>query len=66
MKIFERLKSKVSGVAECFGIFDFDGDGQLIAEERNDARNKIREKIDTEGDGQISTDERNIARNHVP
>ena len=65
MKIFERPKSKASGVAEFFGIFDFDGDRQLIAEERNDAGNKIREKIDTDGDGQLSADERNTSGNGV-
>ena len=65
MKIFERPKSKVSGVAEFFGIFDFDGERQFIAEQRNDARNKICEKIDTGGDGQLSADERNNSRNGV-
>jgi hypothetical protein len=44
-----------------FQIFDVDGDGELSAEERNNARSKIREKVDTDGDGQLSADERNNA-----
>ena len=31
--------------SKIFGIFDVDGDGQLNAEERNDARYKIRERL---------------------
>ena len=46
-------------------IFDIDGDGELSAEERNNARTKIREKVDTDGDGQLSADERNNARSKL-
>ena len=46
-------------------IFDIDGDGELSAEERNNARTKIREKVDTDGDGQLSADERSNARNKL-
>ena len=34
----------------------------MCAEERNVARNKIREKLDTDGDDQLSADESNNAR----
>ena len=46
-------------------IFDIDGDGELSAEERNNARTKIREKVDTDGDGQVSADERSNARSKL-
>lgn len=46
-------------------IFDIDGDGELSAEERNNARTKIREKVDTDGDGQLSADERSNARSKL-
>ncbi|MDP4066033.1 hypothetical protein IMCC1909_00620 [Rhodobacteraceae bacterium IMCC1909] len=48
-----------------FSIFDVDGDGNLSAKERTDAKNKIVEKIDTDGDGQLSDDERSTARSNV-
>jgi hypothetical protein len=51
--------------SKIFGIFDVDGDGQLSAEERQNAKNKVSEKIDTDGDGQLSADERNTARRNV-
>ena len=50
--------------SKIFGIFDVDGDGQLSAEERQNAKNKVREKIDTDGDGH-GADERNTARSNV-
>jgi len=51
--------------SKIFGIFDVDGDGQLSAEERQNAKNKIRKKIDTDGDGQLGADERKTARSNV-
>ena len=52
-------------VSKFFQIFDVDGDGELSAEERNNARSKIREKVDTDGDGQLSADERSNARSKL-
>ena len=62
--IRETFKQSFWG-SKIFGTFDIDGDGQLSAEERNNARNKIREKMDANGDGQVSNDERNTARSNV-
>ena len=53
----QRLKS-----SKFFKKFDVDGDGQLSAEEKNNAKRKIREQIDTDGDGQLSAEERSYAR----
>ena len=62
--IRENFKHSFWG-SKFFQIFDVDGDGELSAEERNNARSKIREKVDTDGDGQLSADERNNARSKL-
>ncbi|NCX58433.1 MAG: hypothetical protein EBW90_08480 [Rhodobacteraceae bacterium] len=62
--IRENFKQSFWG-SKIFGKLDVDGDGELSAEERNNARSKILEKIDTDGDGQLSADERNTARSNV-
>ena len=41
-------------VSKFFQIFDVDGDGELSAEERNNARSKIREKISSTSDNASS------------
>ena len=45
-----------------FKEFDANGDGQLSLEERNNAKNTIRERIDADGDGELSAEEKNNAR----
>ena len=62
--IRENFKQSFWG-SKFFQIFDVDGNGELSAEERNNARTKIREKVDTDGDGQLSADERNNARSKL-
>ena len=56
----QRFKS-----SKIFDKLDANGDGQLSADERNNARSKVREKIDADGDGQLSAEERNNARSKV-
>ena len=51
--------------SKIFDKLDADGDGQLSADERNNAKSKIREKIDADGDGQLSADEKNNARSKL-
>ena len=62
--IRENFKQSFWG-SKFFQIFDVDGNGELSAEERNNARTKIREKVDTDGDGQLSADERSNARSKL-
>ena len=62
--IRENFKQSFWG-SKFFQIFDVDGNGELSAEERNNARSKIREKVDTDGDGQLSADERSNARSKL-
>ena len=62
--IRENFKQSFWG-SKIFDKLDIDGDGELSAGERNNARNKILDKIDTDGDGQLSADERNTARSNV-
>ena len=65
MKILEKILNKVFWGSKFFQIFDVDGNGELSAEERNNARSKIREKVDTDGDGQLSAEERSNARSKL-
>ena len=62
--IRENFKQSFWG-SKIFDKLDIDGDGELSAGERNNARNKILDKIDTDGDGQLSADERNTARSNI-
>ena len=62
--IRENFKQSFWG-SKIFGKLDVDGDGELSAEERNNARSKIHEKVDSDGDGQLSADERNNARSKL-
>ena len=62
--IRENFKQSFWG-SKFFQIFDVDGDGELSAEERNNARSKIREKVDTDGDGHLSAEERSNARSKL-